>query len=334
MSVFASKARNVAFLLGESKLACSTRSCSSNNATSSSLGLGLRGVFSPITTPFHEDESIAWPKLEANLGRWNEVEGLRGYLVQGSNGEYCYLNGEERVAMIDKVRQWAATDKLVLAGSGCESTKDTVEMTAAMAKAGADVAVVITPCYFKNRMTEEALYEHYIRVADTSPIPVVLYSVPATTGLDLSVSVIQRLASHPNIIGIKDSGGDISKIAHLVHVTKGQNFQILAGSAGFLLPALSVGAVGGICALANVLPSEVSELQKLHEENKVEEAKALQHRLLLPNATVTKGLGVPALKKSMDWLGYYGGPVRRPLLPLSESEEAHLRKIFCSEKFL
>ena len=134
MSVFASKARNVAFLLGESKLACSTRSCSSNNATSSSLG--LRGVFSPITTPFHEDESIAWPKLEANLGRWNEVEGLRGYLVQGSNGEYCYLNGEERVAMIDKVRQWAATDKLVLAGSGCESTKDTVEMTAAMAKAG------------------------------------------------------------------------------------------------------------------------------------------------------------------------------------------------------
>ena len=137
MSAFAIKARNVAFLLGESKLACSTRSCSRNNATSSnSLSGGLRGVFSPITTPFHEDESIAWPKLEANLHRWNEVKGLRGYLVQGSNGEYCYLNSDERVAMIDKVRQWAATDKLVLAGSGCESTKDTVEMTIAMAKAG------------------------------------------------------------------------------------------------------------------------------------------------------------------------------------------------------
>ena len=133
MSVFASKARNVAFLLSESKFACSTRWCSSNNSTSSS---GLRGVFSPITTPFHEDESIAWPNLKANLNRWNEVKGLRGYLVQGSNGEYCYLNSEERVAMIDKVRQWAANDKLVLAGSGCESTKDTIEMTLAMAKAG------------------------------------------------------------------------------------------------------------------------------------------------------------------------------------------------------
>jgi len=328
MSAFLSKTRKIAFLLSESKLACSTRACSTSGS------LSIHGVFSPITTPFHEDESIAWPQLQANLLRWNEVEGLRGYLVQGSNGEYCYLNREERVAMIEKVRQWAAKDKLVLAGSGCESTKDTVEMTAAMANAGADVAVVITPCYFKNRMNDEALYEHYQRVADASPIPVVLYSVPANTGLDLSVNVVLRLASHPNIVGIKDSGGDITKIAHMVHSTKAQKFQILAGSAGFLLPALSVGAVGGICALANVLPEEVSELQKLYHENRIDEAQALQHRLLIPNATVTKGLGVPALKKSMDWLGYYGGPVRRPLLPLSATEEAHLQKVFRSEHFV
>ena len=134
MSAFASRVRNIAFLLSESKLACSSRACSTT--TSGSNSLGLRGVFSPITTPFGEDESIAWPQLEANLRRWNKVEGLRGYLVQGSNGEYCYLNSEERVDMIHKVRQWAAKDKLVLAGSGCESTKDTLEMTAAMAKVG------------------------------------------------------------------------------------------------------------------------------------------------------------------------------------------------------
>ena len=132
MSIFARKAKKISLLLNESKLACSNRACSSRNSSS----LGLRGVFSPITTPFHEDESIAWPQLEANLEKWNKVEGLRGYLVQGSNGEYCYLNSEERVAMIEKVRKWAAKEKLVLAGSGCESTKDTVEMTAAMANAG------------------------------------------------------------------------------------------------------------------------------------------------------------------------------------------------------
>ena len=145
MSAFPSRVvRNIAFLLSESKLACSSRACSTTTTSGSSNSLGLRGVFSPITTPFGEDESIAWPQLEANLRRWNEVEGLRGYLVQGSNGEYCYLNSEERVNMIDKVRQWASKDKLVLAGSGCESTKDTLEMTKAMAKVGADIAVVIT----------------------------------------------------------------------------------------------------------------------------------------------------------------------------------------------
>ena len=135
MSAFLSKTRKIAFLLSESKLACSTRACSTSGS------LSIHGVFSPITTPFHEDESIAWPQLQANLLRWNEVEGLRGYLVQGSNGEYCYLNREERVAMIEKVRQWAAKDKLVLAGSGCESTKDTVEMTAAMANAGVSLII-------------------------------------------------------------------------------------------------------------------------------------------------------------------------------------------------
>ena len=215
-----------------------------------------------------------------------------------------------------------------------ESTQATVAMTQAMAQAGADAAVVITPFYFKNRMNDDALYEHFTRVADASPIPVILYSVPANTGLDLSIAVITKLASHPNIIGIKDSGGDITKIATLVHQTKAEKFQVLAGSAGFLLAALEVGAVGGICALANVLPGEVARLQKLHGEKRSSEAQELQHRLLKPNGLVTRGLGVPALKKTMDWLGFYGGPVRRPLLPLTEAEETTLKTVFCSEGFM
>ena len=149
-------------------------------------------------------------------------------------------------------------------------------MTQAMADAGADVAVVITPCYFKGKMTGPVLEAHYTAVADASPIPVVLYSVPANTTVDLPVETVVRLAKHPNIIGMKESGGDITKIGSMVHLTKGEDFQLLAGSASFLLPALAVGAVGGICALANVLPGPVCQLQKLCMEIKLEEAKELQ----------------------------------------------------------
>ncbi len=149
------------------------------------------------------------------------------------------------------------TDKLVLAGSGCESTRATIQMTAAMAAAGADAAVVITPSYFKAKMSGPALEQHFRAVADASPVPVVLYSVPANTAIDLAADSVARLSRHPNIIGVKDSGGDVAKIGEMVAATEGEDFQVLAGSASFLLPALTVGAVGGICALANVLPAQV-----------------------------------------------------------------------------
>jgi len=151
------------------------------------------------------------------------------------------------------------SDKLVLAGSGCESTRATIQMTAAMAAAGADAAVVITPCYFKSRMSGPALEQHFRAVADASPIPVVLYSVPANTSIDLAADVVARLSRHPNIVGVKDSGGDITKIGEMVAATEQEDFQVLAGSASFLLPALAVGAVGGICGLANVLPAQVKK---------------------------------------------------------------------------
>ena len=147
--------------------------------------------------------------------------------------------------------------KLVLAGSGCESTRATIQMTAAMAEAGADAAVVITPSYFKAKMSGPVLEQHFRAVADASPIPIVLYSVPANTSIDLPSDVVVRLSCHPNIVGIKDSGGDVAKIGEMVAATEQEDFQVLAGSASFLLPALTVGAVGGICALANILPAQV-----------------------------------------------------------------------------
>jgi 4-hydroxy-2-oxoglutarate aldolase len=199
----------------------------------------LAGVYPPIVTPFLPDERIAWDELRANLGRWRE-QPLRGFLVHGSNGEFCYLTAEERVEVIRVVKEEAAPGQLVLAGSGCESTRETIAMTAAMAEAGADVAVVITPCYYKAKMTGAALEQHFTAVADASPVPVVLYSVPANTAIDLAVGSVARLAAHPNIIGMKESGGDVAKIGEMVHLTKQHGFQLLAGSASFLMPALSV----------------------------------------------------------------------------------------------
>lgn len=200
-------------------------------------------------------------------------------------------------------------------------------------------------------MTETALETHYRTVADSSPIPVILYSVPANTGLDLPLQTVVNLASHPNIIGIKDSGGDITKLASMVHLTANQDFQVLAGSAGFLLPALTVGAVGGICALANVLPSQVCHLVTLFQEQNMQEARrlqvpklklhvvdkimliVLQHALISPNSAVTKQFGVAGLKQSMDWASYYGGPTRRPLLPLSADQTKKLKEAFLSSGF-
>ncbi|XP_037092195.1 4-hydroxy-2-oxoglutarate aldolase, mitochondrial-like [Pollicipes pollicipes] len=296
--------------------------------------LDLNGVYPPISTPFTSDgkEQMDFDKLESNLNVYSKSP-LRGYLVQGSNGEYVYLSPEERVEMVRRVRRAVPADRLVLAGSGCEATGDTVRLTAQMAEAGADAVVVVTPCYYKSGMTDAAMVAHYTAVADASSVPVVLYSVPANTGVDLSAAAVARLAQHPNIVGIKDSAGDISKLALMVHQTKGENFQVLAGSASFLLPALLVGCVGGICALANVLPAEVCQLQALFEAGRLEEAAALQRRLVAPNAAVTRQLGVPGLKAAMDDHGLYGGPVRAPLLPLPDAERQRLRQVFADAGF-
>ncbi len=177
--------------------------------------------------------------------------------------------------------------------------------------------------------------ELFFQVADESKIPVIMYSVPANTTLDLPVEVAAKLAQHPNIIGMKDSGGDVAKIGAIVHKTKGLDFAVLAGSASFLLPAMNVGAVGGICALANALPEAVGQLGDFcRDGNAPDKAKDLQHRLIAPNTVVTKGLGVPGLKKAMTWFGLYGGPCRKPLQPLTSDEEAIVKRAFVDNGFL
>ncbi|XP_040217155.1 4-hydroxy-2-oxoglutarate aldolase, mitochondrial isoform X2 [Rana temporaria] len=259
---------------------------------------------------------------------------LRGFVVQGSNGEYAYLSREERLEVVRKVREVVPKDKLLIAGSGCESTQATVKMTLEMADAGAEAVLVVTPCYYKGRMNSPALIHHYTEVADASPVPVILYSVPANTGLDLPVDAVVTLAQHPNIIGIKDSGGDVTRMGLIIHKTRHLGFQVLSGSAGFLLAGYSVGAVGGVCALANVLGPQLCELERLCLSGRWQEARELQYRLIEPNAAVTRRFGIPGLKRGMEWFGYHGGHCRSPLLPLTGQEEKELRTVFTDNGWL
>ncbi|KAJ0051036.1 hypothetical protein NL108_012282, partial [Boleophthalmus pectinirostris] len=204
-------------------------------------------------------------------------------VVQGSNGEYPYLTEEERVEVVRVVRKNLPKNKLLMAGSGCESTRATVQLTEKMVSVGADCLLVVTPCFYKGKMDTAALVHHFIQVADQSPVPIVLYSVPANTGLEIPLEAVVTLAQHPNIVGLKDSGGDITRIALIVHKTSAQKFQVLAGSAGFLMAAYCVGAVGGVCALANVLGPQVCELHQLCLSGQWDKARALQQRLIEPN---------------------------------------------------
>jgi len=299
---------------------------------SSTKNVDLSGVFPPITTPFDNNEEVAWDKLEENMEKWNK-KGFRGYVVHGSNGEYPYLTPEERVEMVRRVRALAPDDKIIMAGAGCESTRDTIAMANKMADAGADCVMVVTPCFYKGAMTSPAMQHHYNKVADASIVPIVLYSVPANTGIDLPEAAIINLSKHPNIIGVKESGGDISKIGNLLHKTLGHSFQVLAGSAGFLLPSLMLGAVGGVCALANVLGSDVVRLHQLYKDGQHADALELQRRLVAPNGMVTRSHGVPGLKATLDWYGYYGGPLRSPLLPVSDSVMYSIKHAFNDSGF-
>jgi 4-hydroxy-2-oxoglutarate aldolase len=194
-----------------------------------------------------------------------------------------------------------------------------------MAEVGADAAIVVTPSYYKAMMSSVALENHYRQVADTSPIPILLYNVPANTGVELKVEAVVRLAVHPNVIGIKESGGSVAKIGTMVHRTP-EDFQVLAGSGGFMLGALAVGAVGVIGALANIAGQELVDIQTQFRTGELEIARAIQLRLVEVNAAVTVKFGVSGLKAAMDMLGYYGGPVRSPLLSLGEEDKRILRQ--------
>lgn len=280
--------------------------------------LSLHGVFPPIPTPFDERGDLALGALAENLGRWNEYD-LSGYVVLGSNGEGVYLTTEEKVKVWQTVRRAVPEDKLVIAGTGCESTRQTIAVSQLAADAGADVVLVLTPHYYGGKMSPGALRRHFEAVAEKVPVPVMIYNMPRFTHIDMSAETILDIGRHPNVVGLKDSGGNVGKLAEIVGAAE-DDLQVLAGSASFFFPGLAVGAVGGVMALANVAPQMLIDLYHHYRREEWREGAILQQRLVPLNTAVTSGFGVPGLKAALDFLGYYGGPVRSPLRTLHDAE--------------
>ncbi len=287
--------------------------------------VSLAGIFPAVPTPFSADGGVEHDRLRSNLERLNS-EPLSGYLLQGSNGEFVFLDPNERMEVVRAARAVIPEERLLIAGSGMESTLATIALTNRMAEAGADVALVVTPHYFRGAMTAAALEKHYRQVAAAAPLPIMLYNVPIFTGIDLPVETVVNLATCANIIGIKDSSGNVGKLGLTVRETP-DDFQVLTGSGSTFLPSLAVGAVGGMMALANIAAGPLAELLRFFWQGDVERAAEIQRRLIAPNMAVTARFGVAGLKAALDMLGGCGGPVRSPLLPLQDSERKELRAI-------
>jgi len=290
------------------------------------------GILAPVATIFGDDGELDRAAFAANLAVYAESE-LDGVVLLGSNGEFATLDPHEREAVVEIGVEAIGGRRVVMAGTGAESTRRTVEQTRHAAAAGVDYALVITPHYYKTRYDRAAMVTHYQTVAEASPIPILVYVMAAYTGLDLPTSIIAELSRHPNIVGIKDSGGHAVKIADMM-ATVEPDFAVLAGSANSLLASLVLGATGGIVALGNIVPAACKRLQTLFEEGRLDEARALQFRLMAPNAAVTTTYGIAGLKAALGLVDLHGGRPRPPLLPLSDEERADVRSTFAAAGLL
>jgi len=347
----------------------------------------LSGIFPPITTPFYPDSNIYFKKLEANVERYSRTP-VAGIVVLGSTGEAIMLSDEERRGVLKVAREAAANQKVLVAGTGSESATETLRLTEYAAELGYDVAMVRTPHYYKNQMKPANMLAFYRTVADRSPLPVIIYNFPQATGYDMPAEIVIELADHPNLIGIKESSGDVEKVRKMVEGTrhvkrsatvtetfdpvtprmvkaasegsgpdgdlvsvaslagsgkpsssavsvvgalktrqKEVGFQVLVGAAHKLDPSLQAGAVGAILAFADAAPTACYEIYAAWKEGDAELAQIKQQRIAKAAERVLGALGIPGLKHAMDLNGYFGGPARLPLLPLTADLKAEVEQL-------
>lgn len=297
----------------------------------------LRGIYPPLPTFFDERENLDINTLRRHIARLAET-GIAGYVLMGSNGEAVHLSGEEREQVIATTREAVGSQAQIIAGCAEQSTRATLRNCEQAARSGADVALILPPFYYKSAMSAQALLAHFREIADHCPLPVVIYNMPANAaGIDLDAALVGALAEHPNIIGVKDSAGNMAKLAEILAATEmgrsatnGPRFSVFAGSAGYLLPALAVGAMGAVAALANIFPREVCRVQELFAAGQLEEARQLQARLVPANAAITAIYNVPGLKAGLEMTAGYGGRPRSPLQPLTVEQRRHLATLLSS----
>jgi 4-hydroxy-2-oxoglutarate aldolase len=340
----------------------------------------LHGIFPPITTPFYPDGNVYFKKLEHNVEHYSRTP-VAGIVVLGSTGEAILLSDQERRDVLKTAREAAAPNKVLIAGTGIESAVETLRLTEYAAEFGYDVAMVRTPHYYKKQMKSANILAFYRTVADRSPLPVIIYNFPQATGYDIPAEVVIELAEHPNLIGIKESSGDVEKVRQMVEGTrhigrsatvtetfeavtprmisaanaapadggdlvpvgalagstapqkpsssavsvagnlktrqKEVGFQVLVGAAHKLQPSLDVGAAGAILAFACVAPTACYEIYAAWKEGDAGLARLKQQRIVRAAEQVVSELGIPGVKHGMDFNGYFGGPARLPLLPLT-----------------
>jgi 4-hydroxy-2-oxoglutarate aldolase len=281
----------------------------------------LQGIFPPLATPFDADGLLDLRAFEANFDTY-AAHDLGGYLVLGSNGESPYLDDEEREKLVRAARRGAGR-KPLLVGTGQESTRATITFTRKAADLGADAALVLTPNYYKAQMTVEALRRHFEAVADASPIPVVLYSVPAFTGLTFQPGLAAALAGHPRIMGMKESSGDLSLLGRII-ASVPSRFAVACGSAPVLYPALCIGANAGVVAVSCCAPAVAVGLYRAFAEGDHARARRLQDVVTPLGLAITVTHGVAGLKAAIDLAGLHGGHVRAPLLPLGETARSEI----------
>lgn len=278
----------------------------------------------PITTPFEHGE-VAYDKLAQNITKWNKTQ-LSGYVVMGSNGESAFLTREEKLKLVEATKKNVNPGKLIIAGTGSDSIKETISLSNDAADRGADYVLVLTPSFYRDQMKTVAFVRYFTEVADKTKVPVIIYNVPKFTGVDIEVDTASKLSGHGNIVGLKNSSENMAQTAEIIaNVSK--DFSVLVGTASVLYPGLAAGATGGILALANIAPDECLEVQSLFESGKHDQASQLQAKLIPVNKAVTSKYGVPGLKAAMDMVGYFGGEPRSPLASVSDKDRGDIKLV-------
>ncbi|HEY3743850.1 MAG TPA: dihydrodipicolinate synthase family protein [Bryobacteraceae bacterium] len=287
----------------------------------------LHGIFPPIPTPFDHAGDIYKVKIEHNVTKWN-LTNLSGYVVCGSTGESVFLTPEEKTLCWELVAKYAAPAKTLIAGTGVESVRETVQLTNRAAEIGYQAAMVRTPHYYKSLMNRnEAQLLYFRAVADSAKIPLMIYNWPQTTGIDIAPEVVAKLAEHPNIIAIKESSGNLEKVMQMIRECPA-GFQVLVGSAPTLWPSLQAGAVGAVLAFASAAPYATITIWEAHRTRETEAGWDWQGRIAQAARLVTVKYGIPGLKYAMDLNGYYGGPPRLPLVPIGAPARKEIEEAF------